>query len=304
MICPNCGRDCQDPSIRYCPSCGTGLTQNAFTVNPPKKSNFSTRIFPIVAVCAIAVIVVVFVTRGNGGSSSKDESPARTSTSTQAAAQPSPAVSSQPRPAATAQPSPAAAAPTCEIVDGKVYHEDNKYYGMGYMYAKFKNTSSYAVYVDCDSVDYEDGSGNLLGVDNIPAAFPPILEPGETGYIYSKKMFDDPLGDIELAFQDHTTIKKATVANVRLEVQDISFTSKKALGRIKNSTSEDQSLVYVSVALYHGDDCIGYFQTVITECRAGEVCSFETFIDVLQDGYETSDITSYEAYVYPYTMQW
>lgn len=291
MTCPKCGHDCAGLEGHYCPICGTDLYPNFFA-QPPKKKPLI-KVFPIVMICAVVLIAVIYGLRGKSSSSSASDVSARSASSAQTATQTKPAVSSQ---------------LTYDVVESGVFHDDNNYYSTVRAYFAIKNTSSYPVYFECDSIDYEDADGHLLAIDNLPDVFPPVIGPGERGYMFSSRMLDDPLDpDAEISFKDHDSLRKATVQNVRLQVTEINVSQngKKVLGRVWNNTKEKQSLVSISGVVFNNRKCIGYFDTsIVSEIPVDGKASFETYVHFLSDEYSSQEITSYEVYAYPMTIQW
>ena len=171
------------------------------------------------------------------------------------------------------------------------------------------NTGKVNLYVDGGSFDMEGADGSLIGVQNYVSAFPQILAPGETGYIYENTSPETALEETP-SIVPHPDISEATVDLIRYDVTDVSVADREyaginVIGRVTNNTGEDASLVYVAIALYDADGAVvDVVFTVLTDgLAAGAQMGFEASSFSLPENVTAEQVADYSVWAYPMQMQ-
>lgn len=171
------------------------------------------------------------------------------------------------------------------------------------------NTGAGNLYIDGGSFDMEAADGSLIGVQDYVSAYPQVLAPGETGYIYENTSMDDPIEETP-SIVPHPNIDAATVELIRYDVTDISISDKEygginVIGRVTNTSDEAASLVYVALALYDADgNVIDVVFTILTdELAAGAQIGFEASSFSLPDDITADMVANYTVWAYPMQMQ-
>ncbi|MGI5883713.1 MAG: FxLYD domain-containing protein [Candidatus Spyradocola sp.] len=171
------------------------------------------------------------------------------------------------------------------------------------------NTGDRNLYVDGGSFDIESADGSLIGVQDYVSAYPQILAPGETGYIYENTSMDTPLDETPTILP-HPNIDAATVDLIRYEVTDLGISDKEyggihVFGRVTNTSDAAASLVYIAVALYDADgNVVDIVFTILTdELAAGAQIGFDASSFSLPNDITADIIADYEVWAYPMQMQ-
>ena len=170
------------------------------------------------------------------------------------------------------------------------------------------NTGTKNLYLDSGSCDIEDASGKLITSESLVSAFPDVLAPGEKGYMYEETILDKAF-DGELTVIPHEEVEEAKVDLIRFPVTDTEISNGKyggfdMLGRVENTSDEEQDLVYVVAFLYdESGTCIGQMFTITDEISAGDKVGFEMSSLSLPDSIVADDIADYVVYAYPCQFQ-
>ena len=142
---------------------------------------------------------------------------------------------------------------------------------------------------------------------SLVSAYPQVIKPGETAYYFEETILDETAkGDLKVV--PHVKAEKAKVECVRLDVSELSvkdeeYMGAKVMGRVENTSSETQSMVYVVANLFDKDNkLIGQQFTIINQITPGEKLGFNT--SSLTFEVKASDVASYDVYAFPYQYQW
>lgn len=175
---------------------------------------------------------------------------------------------------------------------------------------EIKNTGIAPIYLSSGSYDLEDSSGKLIATKSLISTYPDVITTGEKGYMYSENSLENPIeGKINVI--PRFGANKAKVPCIRYNVSDISISDTqyygpKMIGRIENTTSEDENrLIYVVAILFNSQkDPIGILTDLIyDDLPAGSKMGFEATSLSLPKTVTTSTIDSYLIYAYPNQYQ-
>lgn len=170
-----------------------------------------------------------------------------------------------------------------------------------------KNTGTANLYLSAGDIDLENSDGSLFSVVNLVSAFPEIIAPGETAFYYEEALLDTPASS-ELTAIPHIDVEEAYIDMIRCPVTDVtvgetSYGEIKVMGRIENTTSEDQTMLYVSAILFDANgDPLGHVFNIL-EVAAGEKVGFECVSLSLPEGISANDVASYSVVAYPMQFQ-
>ena len=260
----------------------------------PKKPVYKRVWFWLIIVFAALVLLVV-IAGGGKGDQGKAEEPAQTASQTEQRT----AV-----PAATE----AAVKTDYEVGEGIVKLWTDSI-GSTWVSAAVpvKNTGTTNLYLSSATIDLEKADGSLAASMSMVNAYPQVLKPGETAWYYNDTTYDGNASDA-LTAVPHPQVEEAKVDCVRLNTSDITlsddeYTGLKIIGRVENQTEAEQSLVYVTAALYDQNGaCLGVAFTILTDpVKPGEKISFS--MGSLASRISASDVASYEVFAYPNQMQ-
>lgn len=170
-----------------------------------------------------------------------------------------------------------------------------------------KNTGKVNLYLSSGSADIENSEGTLEDSVSMISAYPEVIKPGETAYYYERTLYDGSATS-GLSVVTHSDVEKATVDCVRYEVSEVSvkdeqYLGAKVIGRVENTTDEDETMAEVAAILYDADkNLIGVEFTYIDgDLAAGDKKAFEC--SSLRTDLKAADIASYEVYAYPTQYQ-
>lgn len=172
------------------------------------------------------------------------------------------------------------------------------------------NTGSIPIYLSSSSYDLEDSNGQIIASKSLISAYPDVIESGEKGYIYDETTLDNPV-DGTISVVPRISAKKAKVSCIRYEVSEIaisdsSYFGPKMVGRIKNTTNnEETGIIYVVAILYDSNkNPIGVLTDLISDdLPAGEKIGFEAIALSLPKTVTADSINSYLVYAYPNQYQ-
>lgn len=173
------------------------------------------------------------------------------------------------------------------------------------------NTGSSSLYLSSGSYDLEDESGNLIANRTMISAYPQIIESGEKGYYYEETTLDNDLGDTqELTVIPRPDIEEASIAKIDFPITDFELSADnygdiKMLGRVENTSSEAQGMVYIVAILYDANnEPIGQIFTILTDdLMSGDKIGFEASALSLPDNVALDSIAKYKTFAYPHQYQ-
>ena len=141
------------------------------------------------------------------------------------------------------------------------------------------NTGSTNIYLKDCVFDFEDDNGHLLQTDDtMISSCPDIIAPGEKGYFYNSlggTINSNVSLDNGLNFKPNPTVIEADGEPVDYEVTDLSIVNDdfgpKITGRVKNTSDEDDSLLYIQALFYDKNNHILAIEgTNVTDLKAGQ----------------------------------
>ncbi len=171
------------------------------------------------------------------------------------------------------------------------------------------NTGSCDLYLSSGTMDLEDADGHLVDSLQLVSVYPEVLQPGETAWYYEETTLDNEPAS-ELKVVPHVDVAKAKVKCIRFDLSDVTisddtFSGVKIVGRVENTTSKDEKMVYVVFFLYdEQDEMIGSAFTILTDgVKAGEKVGFTASTFAAPDSVTADKVSRYEAYAYPMQLQ-
>lgn len=170
-----------------------------------------------------------------------------------------------------------------------------------------KNTGTANLYLSSGDIDLENPDGSLFSVVSYVSVFPEIIAPGETAYYYQEVLLDS-VASSELKAIPHLDIDEAYIDMIRCPVTDVtisetSYGEIKVMGRVENTTGEDQSLLYVSAMLFDANgNPLGHVFNIL-EAAAGEKVGFECVSLSFPEGISAADVANYSVVAYPTQFQ-
>ena len=176
--------------------------------------------------------------------------------------------------------------------------------------AEITNTGEVPIYLSSSSYELEDSNGQIIASKQYISTYPDVINVGEKGYLYDETSLDNVVyGQITVI--PRINAKKATVPCIRYETSEISISDTtyfgpKIIGRITNTTNEDEDgLIYVVAILYNSNSIpIGVLTDAITDdFPKGTKMGFEASSLSLPDSITSSSISSYKIYAYPLQFQ-
>ena len=159
-------------------------------------------------------------------------------------------------------------------------------------YAEVTNTGDRPVKYNGGMIELYDVDGNSIESSNIYSMYPPILGPGEVGYIYDttsvreaeeKSYIDDYLLTITSKGENEETITYLPSEGWYGEYQRSAYTTEyRLVAAITNDTAETLDNISVVIALYDKDDNLIYADSVrpySIGVPSGQSIEFRTTVD-------------------------
>lgn len=172
------------------------------------------------------------------------------------------------------------------------------------------NTGSTDLYLSSGSFDLETQEGVLIASKSLVSVYPEVISPGEKAYYYEETILDNYSGDgSDLVLLPRVYAKEARIENTRFPVTDIVISDSvyglKTLGRVENTSAEDESVVYVAIVFFDANDQpIGLDFTILMDgLAAGDKIGFESLAFGLPSDFTADSVARYEAYAYPSRFQ-
>jgi hypothetical protein len=176
--------------------------------------------------------------------------------------------------------------------------------------AEVTNTGTLPLYLNSGKFDLETADGSLLDSMDMVSSYPLIIQPGEKGYYTADTTVDDVSADTAVQIVPHVDIEKATVEDLRLPTSEVSLAADdyggiKAIGRVENTTSEEQPLVYIVVVLYDANDTplAAMFTILMDNLAAGDKVSFEVNNSLGDSSITPDSVDHYTIIAYPHQFQ-
>ena len=167
-----------------------------------------------------------------------------------------------------------------------------------------KNTGTTNLFLSSATFDIEDASGSLVDTSRYISAYPQVIAPGETAVYFNEMSFAKGTSNGESKIVPTVQAEESKVDLVRCPVTDVKFTDShfggvEVVGRVENTTAEEQNLLNVAVVLYDKDgNVLSVLNTYASTVAPGAKIGFSAS-SIYQRNLKASDIASYEAYAYP-----
>lgn len=172
------------------------------------------------------------------------------------------------------------------------------------------NTGTSALYLSSGAYDLEKPDGSLVASSSLVSVYPTVINPGEKAYYYEETTLDSGEPGEQLTVVPRIDAEEAKVETIRFALSDITLSDGKyggvdVLGRIENTSTEVQNMVYIAVVLFDSNDKpIGLIFTILSdEIAVGTKVGFEASSLALPENVTTETIARYEAFAYPLQMQ-
>ncbi len=167
------------------------------------------------------------------------------------------------------------------------------------------NTGNTNLFLSASTMDIEDANGSLAASLSLVGVYPQIIQPGETAYYYEDTLYNGT-ETANLTVVPHVKAEKATVDCIRfalsdLQVSDNNFGGSSIIGRVENTSNEEQSMIYVIANLFNSDGKLleQGFTILDGSLTPGDKIGFKMSVDSLP-----TDIATYDVFAFPYQFQW
>lgn len=200
------------------------------------------------------------------------------------------------------------------ITDTQFYTFTNSIGEMEYLFImEVENNGDCDIYLKNCVMNLEDNDGHLLQAGDSASSCPNVIKPGEKGYFYNgliSLLLDDGIDTSNgINCVPDYEIVKATKEAITYEVSDLSLLedmgAAKIVGRLTNTTSKDDSGVYVNVIFYDNTGkVIGITGTNVYDVKSGETKSFDCSAMFMAGDTSYSDIADYEVIAQKDYYQW
>ncbi len=170
------------------------------------------------------------------------------------------------------------------------------------------NTGSRNLYVSFGSFDYLDAEGALIDSEGYIIAYPNVIQPGETSFMYAEHdFFDDPIEGVTVVPTE--IVEAATLNCVRLPVSGTTLeydksSGVKITGRVKNDSDSVVTFVYVCAVMKNaGGIPIGMAVTTINQIEPMDQVDFELTTLAVRDSMASNPIASFDVFAFPMQIQ-
>lgn len=169
-----------------------------------------------------------------------------------------------------------------------------------------ENTGDSSLHLAGGKYSLKDEKGEDVKSGSLETAYPEVISPGEKGYFYEEIKLEDMSQPPKLELTSEYNVEETKDDRVTLKVteSELSDTEQGGIllkGRLDNSTSEEQSLVYITTVLYdEADNPTGaFFSILVNRIEPGGTATFESFSETLPEQLKADDVARYEVYAYP-----
>lgn len=138
--------------------------------------------------------------------------------------------------------------------------------------AEVTNTGNTDLYLSSGSFDLEDESGKLVKVISLVSVYPQIISPGEKAYYYDSTTIDNVSENANLSVILQPDIVKSKTDKISFPVTDVEISNREyggveAVGRVENTSQEDESMLYIAVILFDSNDKLFLFNLILKMLR-------------------------------------
>jgi hypothetical protein len=171
------------------------------------------------------------------------------------------------------------------------------------------NTGTVDLYMSSGKFDIEDENGKLIDTEEMVSVYPQIISPGEKAYYNAETTLDNITDDTIIKIvpkidAEKSKTKKINLAVSEVEISDDKYRGINILGRIENTTDEEQTMLYVVIVCYDvTDNPIAVISTITDALEPGEKTSFKATALSIPDDITAASVASYTALAFPYQFQ-
>lgn len=187
-----------------------------------------------------------------------------------------------------------------------VYEEYNKVKYQGIV--EIQNIGTSNLYLGLSTFDIYDSAGAVASSETLISTTPNVIAPGEKGWFYNNTGYIDipmgnytmvPILDVKIS---NLPIIRYPIANTQIKQGTYSVT---VTGNIANTTSENDSMTWISVVLFNSENQpIGLHGTNILDFNAGQLRAFDAEGLWLPDYITIDKVARYEVYSSPNQYQY
>lgn len=174
--------------------------------------------------------------------------------------------------------------------------------------AEVTNTGNTDLYLSSGSFDLEDESGKLVKVISLVSVYPQIISPGEKAYYYDSTTIDNVSENANLSVILQPDIVKSKTDKISFPVTDVEISNREyggveAVGRVENTSQEDESMLYIAVILFDSNDKPLLVLFDIEDVKAGVKKGFNATNLGISDDITTASVSRFVAVAYTYQFQ-
>ena len=171
----------------------------------------------------------------------------------------------------------------------------------------FQNVSKVNLYLSDGCIDVFDKDDHLIDTEEV-SAYPQVIAPGEQAVVYELLFTEslDPSHPYRVSFSIDTEEFRGEYQRLSvfdLSIGENSYGAIRILGRLTNTTGEEQGLYYTLATLYDAEgNVLAIFSDLHNDIEIGEVKSFEMMENFSH--ISLSDVASYTVIAYPFQFQY
>lgn len=174
--------------------------------------------------------------------------------------------------------------------------------------AEVTNTGNTDLYLSSGSFDLEDESGKLVKVISLVSVYPQIISPGEKAYYYDSTTIDNVSENANLSVILQPDIVKSKTDKISFPVTNVEISNREyggveAVGRVENTSQEDESMLYIAVILFDSNDNPLLVLFDIEDVKAGVKKGFNATNLGISDDITAASVSRFVAVAYTYQFQ-
>lgn len=175
---------------------------------------------------------------------------------------------------------------------------------------EIENTGNTDLFLSSGKFDIENADGTLFASKDYVSVYPQIIKPGEKAYYYENSTLDnaDPSAEYKIVPKieaDKSKTEQIYLASSEFRIEDVKYFGMKAIGRIENTTEEEQSLPKVAVICYDAEgNPIEIMFTYGDKIAPGEKTGIEASSLTSPPDITAEAVSDFAVYVYPDQFQW
>lgn len=174
--------------------------------------------------------------------------------------------------------------------------------------AEVTNTGNTDLYLSSGSFDLEDESGKLVKVISLVSVYPQIISPGKKAYYYDSTTIDNVSENANLSVILQPDIVKSKTDKISFPVTNVEISNREyggveAVGRVENTSQEDESMLYIAVILFDSNDNPLLVLFDIEDVKAGVKKGFNATNLGISDDITAASVSRFVAVAYTYQFQ-